>query len=58
MDKKERSKNINDWKVNLIETGQKTMTGGRVKRLKKLIGNETCMLTYVYIDFLFCLSTY
>ncbi len=44
--KKYFSKNINDWKVNLIETGQKTMTGGRVKRLKKLIGNETCMLTY------------
>ena len=22
------------------------MTGGRVKKLKKLIGNETCMLTY------------
>tara|TARA_B100000700_G_scaffold302030_1_gene371880 strand:+ start:2856 stop:3551 length:696 start_codon:yes stop_codon:yes gene_type:complete len=35
-----------DWKINLIDTGQETMTGGRVKRLKNLIGNETCLLTY------------
>ena len=34
------------WNINLIDTGQKTMTGGRVKRFQKLIGNETCMLTY------------
>ena len=34
------------WNINLIDTGQKTMTGGRVKRLQKFIGNETCMLTY------------
>ena len=34
------------WNINLVDTGQKTMTGGRVKRLKKFIGNETCMLTY------------
>ena len=30
----------------MIDTGQETMTGGRVKRLQKFIGNETCMLTY------------
>ena len=34
------------WKVNLIDTGQQTMTGGRIKRLQKIIGNETCMMTY------------
>ena len=34
------------WNINLIDTGQKTMTGGRVKRLQKLVGDETCMLTY------------
>ncbi len=34
------------WKVNIIETGQKTMTGGRVKRLKKYIGNERFFMTY------------
>ena len=32
------------WNINLIDTGQKTMTGGRVKRLKKLIGNENCVI--------------
>ena len=36
----------NGWKINLIETGENSMTGGRVKRLEKLIGKETFMLTY------------
>ena len=44
--KKYFSKKSNEWNVELIETGEKTMTGGRVKRLQKFIGNETCMLTY------------
>jgi len=35
-----------DFDINLIDTGQDTMTGGRVRRLQKLVGNETCMLTY------------
>ena len=34
------------WNLNLVDTGQKTMTGGRVKRLQEFIGNETCLLTY------------
>ena len=34
------------WKVTLIDTGLNTMTGGRVKRIQKYIGNETFMLTY------------
>jgi len=34
------------WNINLIETGSDTMTGGRVRRLKEYIGNETFMLTY------------
>jgi glucose-1-phosphate cytidylyltransferase len=34
------------WNIHLIDTGQKTMTGGRIKRLQKFIGNETFMLTY------------
>ena len=40
------SKNSFEWNINLIETGEKTMTGGRIKRLKDIIGNETFMLTY------------
>lgn len=34
------------WKVNLIDTGQKTMTGGRIKRLKKYLGNQKFFMTY------------
>ena len=35
-----------DWSINLIDTGINTMTGGRLKRLKDFIGNETFLLTY------------
>ena len=39
--------NINlDWKVNLIDTGINSMTGGRLKRLKDHIGKEPFLLTY------------
>ncbi|NRT37021.1 glucose-1-phosphate cytidylyltransferase [Clostridium beijerinckii] len=34
------------WKVTLVDTGIDTMTGGRLKRVQKYIGNETFMLTY------------
>ncbi len=34
------------WKVTLIDTGEKTMTGGRLKRVKNYIGDETFCLTY------------
>lgn len=34
------------WKVTLVETGLHTMTGGRVLRAKKYVGNEPFMLTY------------
>lgn len=34
------------WKVTLIDTGLKTMTGGRIKRVRKYIGEETFLLTY------------
>ena len=44
--KKYFSKKFQDWKVNLVDTGERTMTGGRVKRMKEFIGNETCLLTY------------
>ena len=35
-----------DWEINLINTGINTMTGGRLKRLKEYIGDETFLLTY------------
>lgn len=34
------------WKVTLVDTGLRTMTGGRVKRIQKYIGENTFMLTY------------
>ena len=34
------------WKVSLIDTGERTMTGGRLKRVKEYIGDETFCLTY------------
>jgi len=34
------------WKVTLLETGQDTMTGGRIKRAKEYIGQEPFLLTY------------
>ena len=38
--------NCEPWKVTLLETGLNTMTGGRIKRAEKIIGNEPFMLTY------------
>ncbi|MCB0209173.1 MAG: glucose-1-phosphate cytidylyltransferase [Anaerolineae bacterium] len=35
-----------DWRVDLIDTGISTMTGGRIKRLAPYLGNETFMLTW------------
>lgn len=35
-----------DWTVNLIETGEETQTGGRIKRLAPHIGRETFLLTW------------
>lgn len=34
------------WKVTIVDTGLDTMTGGRIKRIRPYIGNETFMLTY------------
>lgn len=34
------------WKVTLIDTGLRTETGGRIKRIQKYIGNEPFFLTY------------
>jgi len=35
-----------DWKIQLIDTGINTLTGGRLKRIQRYIGNNTFMLTY------------
>lgn len=38
--------NIEPWKVTVVDTGLNTMTGGRIKRIQKYIGNEPFMMTY------------
>jgi len=40
------NKHAEPWKVTVVDTGLNTQTGGRVKRVKDYIGNETFMLTY------------
>lgn len=35
-----------DWKVTLVDTGAASLTGGRVLRLKDVIGQEDFMMTY------------
>ena len=35
-----------DWRVSLVDTGQETMTGGRLLRLKSLLDGGTFMVTY------------
>lgn len=34
------------WRVTLIDTGAETMTGGRLKRVREYVGNETFCFTY------------
>ena len=34
------------WNINLVNTGLNSMTGGRIKILKSIIGNNTFMMTY------------
>lgn len=35
-----------NWKVSLVDTGLETMTGGRLRRLRRWIGDEPFMVTY------------
>lgn len=34
------------WKITLVDTGEQSMTGGRIKRIQEHVGNETFMMTY------------
>ena len=40
------NKHAEPWKVTIVDTGLNTQTGGRVKRIRDYIGDETFMLTY------------
>lgn len=37
---------VEPWRVTCVDTGLNTMTGGRIKRVQKYIGNETFLMTY------------
>ena len=43
---RERQPTADDWTVDLVDTGQDTATGGRIKRLAPYLGDETFMLTW------------
>jgi len=40
------ARGVEPWRVHLIETGDATMTGGRLKRVAHLVGDETFFFTY------------
>lgn len=37
---------VEPWKVTVVDTGYDTMTGGRIRRVKKYVGDESFMMTY------------
>ena len=37
---------MESWKVTVVDTGYNTMTGGRIKRIQKYVGNEAFLMTY------------
>ena len=51
IDLKDNSLKVHDsqvepWTITLVDTGKDSMTGGRIKRIQRFVGNETFMLTY------------
>ena len=40
------SQHCEPWKVTVVDTGLNTMTGGRIKRIRPYVGDETFMMTY------------
>ncbi len=41
-----KNNNGEKWKVTLVDTGDNSMTGGRLRRVKDYVNNETFMFTY------------
>jgi glucose-1-phosphate cytidylyltransferase len=40
------NKSVEPWRVTIVDTGLKTQTGGRIKRIKDYVGDETFLMTY------------
>ena len=43
---KRHARDLEDWTIHLVDTGLDTNTGGRVKHLQRIIGEETFLVTY------------
>lgn len=43
---KVHQKNAEPWQVTLVDTGESTLTGGRLKRVRDYVGNEAFCFTY------------
>jgi glucose-1-phosphate cytidylyltransferase len=43
---KVHQKNVEPWKVTIVDTGESTMTGGRLKRVEQYVNGETFCMTY------------
>lgn len=41
-----RQEGVPDWRVSLVDTGADTMTGGRLRRIRHLLGDDTFCMTY------------
>jgi glucose-1-phosphate cytidylyltransferase len=39
-------RNVEPWRVTIVDTGEDTMTGGRLKRVREYVGNEPFCFTY------------
>ena len=39
-------RNAEPWRVTIVDTGERTMTGGRLRRVASYIGNKTFCMTY------------
>ena len=46
------------WRVTLVDTGLNTMTGGRIKRIRKYVGDEPFMLTYGAVSYTHLLQNF
>ena len=46
------SRKAEDWKVTLVDTGENTLTGGRLKRVAPYLENEDCFVLHMEMDYL------
>jgi len=37
---------VEPWRVTVVDTGYRTMTGGRIKRIQRYVGDESFLMTY------------